>query len=286
MNKYKYRPVKFYFLVFIFTWGFWFAPFIIFGRTALENPITALFGLVGLFVPSAVAIIMVLGFKNAALKKDLKDKLFGLFRLNQFNICISIVSFFIVIVISIFASTLFGQSLKQFSIVDFSFSIGGTSAILTIIAASLLEELGWRGYGEDSIANYCSWWKESLIFGLVWGIWHVPLIFVPGTYYYGIFNENPLFMLNFLLSLMPLGFIVTWVYVTNKRSILANMIFHLFVNFMQEKIGMMQITKCVQTFILYIAAGIIVYLNRELFFEKDHIGNLLQEKEAGVIGYG
>jgi membrane protease YdiL (CAAX protease family) len=86
-------------------------------------------------------------------------------------------------------------------------------------------------------------------------------------------------MLNFVLSIMPLGFIVTWVYVTNKRSILANMIFHSFVNFIQEKIAMTQTTKCVQTFFLYIVAGIIVYLNKDLFFGKEHIGNLLQEKE-------
>jgi hypothetical protein len=48
---------------------------------------------------------------------------------------------------------------------------------------------------------------------------------------------------------------------------------------MQEKIAMTQTTKCIQTFFLYIAAGIIVYLNKDLFFGKDHIGNLLQEKE-------
>jgi len=279
MNKYKYRPIRFYVIVYLFTWGFWFAPFIIFGRSALGNPLSSLFGLLGLFVPTATAIITVLGSKSAALKKDFKDKLFSILRLNPLNICISVIVFFVLIVISILASTLFGQSLKQFSLADFSFSVNGTSAILTIIFASLLEELGWRGYGEDSIANYCSWWKESLIFGLVWGIWHVPLIFIPTTYHYGIFHENPLFMLNFVLSIMPLGFIVTWVYVTNKRSILANMIFHLFVNFMQEKIAMTQITKCVQTFFLYVAAGIIVYLNKDLFFGKDHIGNLLQEKE-------
>jgi hypothetical protein len=53
----------------------------------------------------------------------------------------------------------------------------------------------------------------------------------------------------------------------------------MFVNFMQEKIAMTQITKCVQTFFLYIAAGIIIDLNKDLFFGRDHIGNLLQEKE-------
>jgi hypothetical protein len=42
-----------------------------------------------------------------------------------------------------------------------------------------------------------------------------------------------------------------------------------------------------ETVILYIAAGIIVYLNKGLFFEKDHIGNLLQinlkERSGGNV---
>ncbi|HCC37250.1 MAG TPA: CPBP family intramembrane metalloprotease domain-containing protein [Treponema sp.] len=278
MEKYKYKPFRFYSFVFLFTWSFWIAAAFL-GRTYPESPVVALLAIAGLFVPSVTALITILGSKSAALKHDFKDKLFGIFRLNPLNIIFSIVLFFVIIVISILVSTFFGQSLEQFAIVDFSFSIGGTSALLTIILAALLEELGWRGYAEDSIANYCSWWKESIIFGLVWALWHLPLIFVPGTYHYGIFHENPLFIVNFFAGVMPLGFLLTWVYVKNKRSILANMIFHFFINFMQEKIAMTQVTKCVQTFFLYIAAGIIVFLNKELFFEKNHIGNILKEKE-------
>ena len=38
-------------------------------------------------------------------------------------------------------------------------------------------------------------------------------------------------------------------------------------------------TKCVQTFVLFAVAGIIVWLNKDLYFETRHIGDLLGEKQ-------
>ena len=76
---------------------------------------------------------------------------------------------------------------------------------------------------------------------------------------------------------MPMGFITTWVYVKNGRSMLASIIFHLFINFMQERIAMTQVTKCVETIVVYVAAIIVVLCNREMFFEKEHLGKLPEE---------
>jgi membrane protease YdiL (CAAX protease family) len=212
------------------------------------------------------------------LKADLKAKLFGAFRVKPIVVLIAIMSFFGIIAVSILLSTFAGQSLDQFSFVEgFSFSIGGSSALLTIVLAALLEELGWRGYAEDAIASYCSWFKESLIFGLVWALWHMPLFLVEGTYHYNILQQNPLYMVNFFVAIMPLGFIITWVYVKNERSIFACMIFHFFVNLLQEKIAMTQTTKCVETLVLFTVAAIIVVTNKELFFETKHVGRLLEE---------
>ena len=89
------------------------------------------------------------------------------------------------------------------------------------------------------------------------------------------FKVNPLFVINFFVSGIPLGFIITWVYLASDRSILACMIFHLFVNFMQEKNAMTPTTKCVETIIVTLFAIIIVITNRKMFFSKDHIGNIL-----------
>ena len=87
-----------------------------------------------------------------------------------------------------------------------------------------------------------------------------------------------MYVINFLLSVIPLDFLQTWVYVKNNRSMLATIIFHLFINNMQEKINMTPETKCIQTIFIVIAAIIIVVINKEMFFETKHVGNLLEEK--------
>ncbi len=270
---YKYRPKKFYITTFAVTWAFW-AFAILF-----NEGLSCTFGmLLGLISPAAVAIITVFTSKNKNLKNDFRQKIFGFYKIKPLFIFAAVLVFAAIVSCSILLSTLFGQSLKQFSFTDgFSFSGAGVgSAFLTILLASVLEEIGWRGYGEDSIAQYHSWFKESIIFGIVWSLWHLPLFFIPGTYQYEIRQTNILYMLNFLISVVPLGFVTTWVYVKNNRSMLSSIIFHLFVNFMQEKIAMTQTTKCVETIVVTIAAAIIVLTNRDMFFEKRHIGHILE----------
>ncbi len=56
----------------------------------------------------------------------------------------------------------------------------------------------------------------------------------------------------------------------------ACMIFHLFVNFMQEKIAMTPETKCVETIVVTIPTVILVIVKKDLFFETRHVGRLLE----------
>jgi len=280
---YQYKPVRYYVTVFALTWAFWIAAAIL-GHSAADNA-TARFGLmfIGLLVPPITSLCTIMRSKNAALKRDLRHKLIGLFRVKPPIVLSAIVLFGAIVAASILLSTLFGQSISQFALVDdFSFAGGGAVALLTIVLAAFFEELGWRGYAEDAIAFYCSWWKESIIFGIVWALWHAPLFFIPDTYHFNILHESPWYAANFFISVMPLGFIFTWVYVKNERSIFACMIFHFFVNFLQEKIAMTSTTKCVETLVLFVAAGIIVWLNKDLYFETRHIGRLLQNAECRI----
>lgn len=272
---YIYKPFRFYGTAFVFTWAFWIAAAVAV-RNGADNGAGMGLMLLGLFVPSITALCMVLFSGNAALKNDLRQKFLGLFRVKPRVVAAAVLLFGAVIAASILLSVLFGESPEQFAFApDFSFAGGGGAALATIALASFLEELGWRGYAEDSIAFYCSWWRESIIFGAVWALWHLPLFFIPDTYQYNILQENPLYMVNFFVSILPLGFIVTWVYVQNNRSLFATIIFHFFVNLMQEKIALTNTTKCVETAVLFVAAGIVVACNRELFFEKRHVGKLL-----------
>ena len=232
--------------------------------------------LFGLLSPAVTAVTTVLASKNKTLKQDLKRKIIGFYRIKPLSILAGIIGFMTIVLLSILLSLLFGQSMDQLSFTeDFSFSIGGSSALLTILLAAVIEEIGWRGYGEDSVAAYFSWFTESIIFGFVWALWHLPLFWIEGTYHYGLRELGIVYVLNFLISVSPMGFLTTWVYVKNNRSMLACIIFHLFVNTMQEKIAMTPQTKCVETIVVFIAAALIVATNKKMFFAQDHIGNLL-----------
>ncbi len=279
MEQYRYRPLRFYMICFVFTWIFWIFAAVV-SKSANDDGISALLMLLGLTAPAVTAVITVLTSKNKALKTDLKRKLIGFYRIKPLSIIVAVLGFMVIVVLSILLSVLVGQSLEQFAFTeDFSFSVGGTSALLTILLAAVIEEVGWRGYGEDSVAFYFTWFTESIIFGFVWSLWHLPLFWIEGTYHYGLKELGILYVLNFLIGVIPLGFLTTWVYVKNHRSMLACIIFHLFVNTMQEKIAMTPQTKCVETIIIFFAAAIIVLTNKEMFFEKQHIGNLLDYKE-------
>ena len=85
-----------------------------------------------------------------------------------------------------------------------------------------------------------------------------------------------MYVINFLVSAIPVDFLQTWVYVKNNRSMLATAVFHLFLNVMQEKINISPETKCIETVVMLVAAAIVVAANKELFFDKSHIGNLLE----------
>ena len=269
-TAYRYRPVLFFALAYLFTWIFWIPAIFIKGNTG------TFLMMLGLIAPAVVSTLFVVFSGSDALKKDLRQKIVGFYKVKWMNVRLAILVFAGITACSILLSMAFGQPLSQFSLTeDFSFTgVGIGSALLTILVASIIEEVGWKGYCEDSIGNYMNWFWESMIFGALWSFWHFPLIFIQGTYQAGLM-VNPLYVINFFVSGIPLGFIITWVYLASDRSILACMVFHLFVNFMQEKIAMTPETKCVQTIVVIAATVIIVAAKRDMFFETRHVGRLL-----------
>ena len=271
-GKYRYRPVLFFVLTYLFTWIFWIpAAFV---PEEAGAPLMAL----GLIAPAAVSTVFVLRSGSKALKQDLKNKLVGFYKVKWANVFLAAGAFAVIVACSILLSLAFGQKTDQFAFTeDFSFTgVGIGSALVTILLASVIEEVGWKGYCEDSIGNYMNWFWESMVFGMIWSFWHFPLIFIRGTYQAGL-TVNLLYVINFFISGIPLGFIITWVYLASDRSILACMVFHLFVNFLQEKIAMTPETKCVETLVVTAATVIIVARNREMFFETRHVGRLLDD---------
>jgi membrane protease YdiL (CAAX protease family) len=66
---------------------------------------------------------------------------------------------------------------------DWSTFAAGPAAFLLIGAVfGALEEPGWRGYAQEALQRRLPVLTASLVVGLFWALWHLPLFFVAGTY--------------------------------------------------------------------------------------------------------
>lgn len=82
------------------------------------------------------------------------------------------------------------------------------------------EEWGWRGYALDRMQHRWGPLGASLLLGLIWGAWHIPLFFIEDT---GQFHMS---LLAFLLAAPGISILHTWVYNKTGGNFLAAWLLH------------------------------------------------------------
>jgi membrane protease YdiL (CAAX protease family) len=120
------------------------------------------------------------------------------------------------------------------------FSSDPLAIIPSVLFASLIpfiEELGWRGYVLDRMQSKWNALVSSLILGVVWSLWHLPLFFIEGSYQQGL-GIGTLSFWMFFLGIVPLTAVFTWIYNNTRRSTLAVILLHSMVNFSGELIAL------------------------------------------------
>lgn len=102
-------------------------------------------------------------------------------------------------------------------------------ALAVLIMGPLPEEIGWRGYLLPALARSVNLLMASIIIAVVWGLWHLPLFFIDG---YPLSEKlaEPLSLFAYFALLFPKSIVYTWLFYKTRRSILAVVIFHFFIN--------------------------------------------------------
>lgn len=103
------------------------------------------------------------------------------------------------------------------------------SFLFIAILGPISEEPGWRGYALDRLQARHSPLVASLILGVIWWGWHLPLILVQGSFLQGS-GASPAFLAGYLGTVILYSILFTWVYNHNERSILATIVFHFSIN--------------------------------------------------------
>jgi membrane protease YdiL (CAAX protease family) len=113
----------------------------------------------------------------------------------------------------------------------------GKSAWYVLLGATLAsalsggqigEELGWRGYALPRLANHFGMLVASLILGLLWASWHLPLFYVLGGDTVG--QSFPLY----LLQVTAVSVAMAWLYWKTNGSLLLTMLFHAAANNLKD----------------------------------------------------
>jgi membrane protease YdiL (CAAX protease family) len=89
------------------------------------------------------------------------------------------------------------------------------------LPAGLPEEYGWRGFALPRLMKKRGALASSLVIALFWVAWHIPIS--PAL-------RNPSFLGLFLLEVIPLSVMFSWLYLNSKGSILLVVLCHFVYN--------------------------------------------------------
>jgi uncharacterized protein len=263
LSTYTYQPVQFFLTVFIIT-------FLLGGIAFYYNNMKKtqfFFMLCGIFAPFIITLFMIYGSQNQELIQDFYNR-FELSRIQPNFLPVIVLLMPCVLFLATTLSLLFGQSVNQFHFSNAFTTINMQSlfSLLIPFVASIVEELGWRGYGVDSLRSKYDLFTTTIIFALLWALWHVPGFFLRGTYFHALLRMNNIYVVNFFVSIIPATILLNWVYYKNDRSIISGILLHFMFNFCATALQTKQFTKVIITILLLIISVIVIVKDKILFF--------------------
>lgn len=128
------------------------------------------------------------------------------------------------------------------------------AVLFTMLVGGGQEEFGWRGFALPALQDHFDALTASLVIGVVWAVWHLPL-FVFGVQGYG-GRSFPLY------AVLVIGFsiIFTWLYNNTGGSILLAMVLHGGINSASSLGGMFVGASAGESPPIFVAYGVPVWI--------------------------
>jgi uncharacterized protein len=95
---------------------------------------------------------------------------------------------------------------------------------ILLLGGPLGEEFGWRGFALPVLTHRIGWRWASRIVGAVWGLWHLPLFFIPGM------AQAQMPMALFMASSVAITVVLARMSMNTGFGVLTAMLFHWAIN--------------------------------------------------------
>ena len=96
--------------------------------------------------------------------------------------------------------------------------------LIFLVGGPLGEEFGWRGYALPALQARCRWRVASLLLGVVWAAWHLPLFYSAGTL------QSHLPLGWYALSLIASSVLFAWLFNRSQGSVVPVLVLHTAIN--------------------------------------------------------
>lgn len=242
------------------SWVLWLAAIVL--GLSVESPAGGILMLLGLLGPMVAAILFTYLNEDKAGRRSYWARIVAFRRI---PLRWYAVIFLIMPVLNVIAAGIdralggtgatWGEAARQILTEPFSLVMLFVFAAL----APFIEELGWRGYILDRLQQKHSALVSSLVLGVIWSLWHLPLFFVADTYQAGLGVGTMEFWL-FLFGIVPLNVLFSWVYNNAGRVTLAAILLHSMVNFTGEIIAITPRADAILMGVLGVAAVVLTGL--------------------------
>lgn len=107
------------------------------------------------------------------------------------------------------------------------FLIQWTFILPLLILGPLSEELGWRGYALERLQTRWNDLTSSLIIGVVWALWHLPLFNMVGSSQHELAMPFISFMMKIIAtSILYTWILYTWIFNNTQKNLWSAIFFH------------------------------------------------------------
>lgn len=137
-------------------------------------------------------------------------------------------------------------------------------AVINLLAVLLLggplgEEFGWRGHALPHLQVRIGWRLASLLLGLIWGVWHLPLFSIASTV------QADMGLALFLLSIVAMSVVFGWLARHTRGSVAAALVLHTAINYWPTIVPVLPTPENYRPYLLVVviqvvlAAGLMVW---------------------------
>jgi uncharacterized protein len=214
-------PLKYFVLAFAFTWALW-VPAALEAR-GLIPPLPVPAGFLGVFGPMVAAIVVTALEGGRAGLRSLLGRIVR-WRVAPIWYAVAILGPFVLTLAAIALHVVLGGQPPSPRLLVGTLPTLLIVVVYMMITVALGEEVGWRGYALPALQARYSALVASLILGVMWALWHLPVFFNPDTLY-----SNLPFLL-FLAYMVAFAVLITWVFNSAGGSVLIAILVHAVMN--------------------------------------------------------